>query len=33
LGRASSGTSVDFTVGVVRANGTQRVESVTLAAR
>jgi serine protease Do len=33
LGRASSGTSVDFVVGVVRANGTQRVETVTLAAR
>jgi S1-C subfamily serine protease len=33
LGRASSGTSVDFTVGVVRDNGTQRVETVTLAAR
>jgi serine protease Do len=33
LGRASSGTSVDFAVGVVRANGTQRVETVTLAAR
>ena len=33
LGRASSGTSVDFGVGVVRANGTQRVETVTLAAR
>jgi serine protease Do len=33
LGRAGSGTSVDFVVGVVRANGTQRVETVTLAAR
>jgi serine protease Do len=33
LGQASSGTSVDFVVGVVRANGTQRVETVTLAAR
>jgi serine protease Do len=33
LTRASSGTSVDFGVGVVRANGTQRVETVTLAAR
>ena len=33
LSRASSGTSVDFVVGVLRANGTQRVESVTLAAR
>jgi serine protease Do len=33
LARASSGTSVDFAVGVVRANGTQRVETVTLAAR
>jgi serine protease Do len=30
---ASGGTSVDFAVGVVRANGTQRVETVTLAAR
>ena len=34
LGRASSGTSVDFAVGVIRAGGAgQRVESVTLAAR
>jgi serine protease Do len=33
LGQASSGTSVDFVVGVVRANGTQRAETVTLAAR
>ena len=33
LARASSGTSVDFGVGVVRTNGTQRVETVTLAAR
>ena len=34
LGRANSGTSVDFAVGVVRAGGTgQRVETVTLAAR
>jgi serine protease Do len=33
LGRASSGTSVDFAVGVVRASGGQRVETVTLAAR
>jgi len=33
LSRANSGTSVDFAVGVVRANGTQRVETVTLAAR
>ena len=33
LSLASSGTSVDFAVGVVRANGTQRVETVTLAAR
>ncbi len=34
LGRASSGTSVDFAVGVVRAGGAgQRVETVTLAAR
>jgi serine protease Do len=33
LTRANSGTSVDFGVGVVRANGTQRVETVTLAAR
>ncbi len=33
LGRASSGTSVDFVLGVMRANGTQRVETVTLAAR
>jgi serine protease Do len=34
LGRANSGMSVDFTVGVVRAGGAgQRVETVTLAAR
>jgi len=34
LGRASSGTSVDFAVGVIRADGAgQRVETVTLAAR
>jgi len=33
LSRASSGTSVDFTVGIVRATGAQRVETVTLAAR
>jgi len=34
LARARSGTSVDFAVGVVRGDGgTQRVETVTLAAR
>ncbi len=34
LGRASSGTSVDFAVGVMRpGGGGQRVETVTLAAR
>jgi serine protease Do len=34
LSRASSGTSVDFAVGVMRAaGGAQRVETVTLAAR
>ena len=34
LGRAGSGTSVDFAVGVIRADGAgQRVETVTLAAR
>ena len=34
LARANSGTSVDFTVGVIRASGGgQRVETVTLAAR
>jgi len=34
LGRANSGGSVDFTVGIVRAGGSgQRVETVTLAAR
>jgi serine protease Do len=34
LGRASSGTSVDFTLGVVRAGGAgRRLETVTLAAR
>src|SRR5438477_4052395 len=33
LGRASSGTSVDFTVGVIRAGGAgKRLETVTLAA-
>jgi serine protease Do len=33
LGRASSGTSVDFTVGVVRAGGAgKRLETVTIAA-
>ena len=33
LGRASSGMSVDFALGVIRAQGGQRVETVTLAAR
>jgi S1-C subfamily serine protease len=34
LGRAGSGTSVDFMVGVVRAGGAgKRLETVTLAAR
>src|SRR5947209_3569469 len=33
LSRVSSGTNVDFAVGVVRPNGAQRVETVTLAAR
>jgi S1-C subfamily serine protease len=33
LSRASSGASVDFAVGIVRATGAQRVETVTLAAR
>src|SRR5712691_10813701 len=34
LGRAGSGTSVDFAVGVIRADGAgQRVETVTLAGR
>jgi len=34
LGRANSGTSVDFAVGVVRAgSGGQRIETITLAAR
>ena len=33
LSRVSSGTNVDFAVGVIRANGAQRVETVTLAAR
>jgi serine protease Do len=34
LGRASSGTSVDFLVGVVRAGGAgKRLETITLAAR
>ena len=33
LGRVDSGTSVDFAVGIARADGSQRVETVTLAAR
>jgi len=34
LGRANSGTSVDFAVGVMRTGaGGQRIETVTLAAR
>ena len=33
LARASSGTTVSFTVGIVRANGSQRVETVSLTAR
>jgi len=33
LSRAGAGTKVDFAIGVVRANGAQRVETVTLAAR
>jgi serine protease Do len=33
LSRVTSGASVDFAVGVVRANGAQRVETVTLTAR
>jgi serine protease Do len=33
LSLASSGTSVDFAIGVVRANGAQRVETLTLTAR
>jgi serine protease Do len=34
LGRAKSGTSIDFAIGVVRSGGAgQRVETVTLAAR
>jgi hypothetical protein len=34
LAHAKSGTSVDFVVGVIRANGAgQRVATVTLAAR
>ncbi len=33
LGRASSGGNVDFAVGVVRDDGRQRLERVTLAAR
>ena len=34
LGRARSGASVDFAIGVVRAGGAgQRVETITLAAR
>ncbi len=33
LSRAGSGSSVDFVVGIVRATGGQRVETVTLVAR
>ncbi|MDQ6914079.1 MAG: trypsin-like peptidase domain-containing protein [Verrucomicrobiota bacterium] len=33
LARASSGSAVDFTVGIVRSNGSQRMETVTLTAR
>ena len=33
LSLASSGTSVDFAIGVARANGAQRVETLTLTAR
>lgn len=33
LARANSGTAVDFTVGIVRSSGSQRVETVTLKAR
>ena len=33
LSRVSSGTNVSFAVGVIRTNGVQRVETVTLAAR
>jgi S1-C subfamily serine protease len=33
LGRASRGTQVDFTVGLVRNGGSQRVETVSLTAR
>ena len=33
LKRANSGARVDFAVGIVRENGGQRLERVTLAAR
>jgi S1-C subfamily serine protease len=33
LARATSGTTVSFTLGLVRANGSQRVETVSLTAR
>jgi hypothetical protein len=34
LARADSGTSVDFTIGIIRANGAgQQVETVPLTAR
>ncbi len=33
LARASRGAAVDFTVGIVRSNGSQRMETVTLTAR
>ncbi len=33
LARASGGSAVDFTVGIVRSNGSQRMETVTLTAR
>jgi S1-C subfamily serine protease len=33
LTRANTGSAVDFNVGIIRANGTQRLETVTLTAR
>jgi serine protease Do len=33
LKRANSGANVDFAIGIVRENGGQRLERVTLAAR
>jgi hypothetical protein len=33
LARANRGSAVDFTVGIIRTGGSQRLETVTLTAR